>query len=183
MVRSINMLGSLVAAGALALSTGAALAGDCGGGYFVPRQHYSSGYAPSHARLYHIPVAHCDHRPIAFFSSQLGCRLKIEVVTLHDLGSFTCAKLTSNPVPGSPLAELGLVRGDMITRLNGNRIHNRADLQCQTGDIVCRYVTAVDCQVLEDTICLHAGVQFSEHGGSLAPVPEIALESSGTLRP
>jgi hypothetical protein len=183
MVRSINTLRFLVASGALAVSAGVASAGDCGGGYFVPRQHYAPVYGYAQATQYHVPVAHCDHRPITFFSSQLGCRLKIEVVTLHDLGSFTCAKLISNPVPGSPLAELGLVRGDMITRLHGSRIHSEADLRCQTGDILCRYVKAADCLVLENTICLHEGIQYSEHGRSLAPVPEIAHQNNGALRP
>jgi C-terminal processing protease CtpA/Prc len=55
---------------------------------------------------------------------------------------FTAARLTTNPVEGSPLEKAGFAEGDVITRLDNTRVDNLAELERHERDTNIRYIKA-----------------------------------------
>jgi hypothetical protein len=66
---------------------------------------------------------------LAYFSPKLGARFLIEQVFLPQFGHFTAARIVSHPEQGSPLLQLNLQIGDVITRLDGLPANNLPELE------------------------------------------------------
>lgn len=77
-----------------------------------------------------------------YFSSRLGARFQIDTYFLPGFGHYRGAKLTTMPVPGSPLAQANLQLGDVITRLDGIPVQNNRSLENHHLDTNVRFVKA-----------------------------------------
>ena len=83
----------------------------------------------------------------------------------------------SRPEQGSPLAQLGLRQGDVITRLDGIPASNLQQLEKNILDTTVRFVRAGSYAVQEGTIMIDPGYFFQDpystadtsEGSSLAP--------------
>ncbi len=64
-----------------------------------------------------------------YFSQVLGARFEIVQVPLAGGSVVDGAKLTAEPVAGSPLAGKGLAKGDLITHLDGDPVRHTSELE------------------------------------------------------
>lgn len=170
-------LTSLVLFAAAGVFAGAAIAGgDCHGPACQSRPLSVHSRTQVYVPVYrHVPayedyaVRYGRHyTPDVICSTALGCELRIEPVRLSNWGTFTCARLISSPSANSCLAGLGLVEGDLITRLDGVRVTRPEQLDCGPGEVACRYICLRDRIVREATIAITAGTS------EIAP-PPVAL--------
>jgi len=132
-----------------------------GGGCQNSVRHEFGGYglhsrspwsAPSHIAVPTYRTSGYRHTNLereVVCSTHFGCELAIEPVRLANWGTFTCARLVSTPAPDSCLAGLGLVKGDLITRINGVRVTDTRHLNCSLGEFRCRYIRIRDGVVRE----------------------------------
>ena len=81
------------------------------------------------------------------YSLKLGASFNLEPMQIPGY-SFTAARLTSDPVEGSPLHEIGLQEGDAITRLGGTAVAELEMLEQQEGETEIRYIKADSTRVL-----------------------------------
>jgi hypothetical protein len=84
----------------------------------------------------------------AYFSSRLGARFLMEEMFLPQFGRFTGARMVSEPLPGSPLLQLGLGEGDLITRLDGVPVIRIQELERHILGTGVRFIRAG-----EQTVC------------------------------
>lgn len=83
------------------------------------------------------------HHQVGQFSPRLKAYFTIERV--HAAGQcFVAAKLVSNPLPGSPLNQAGLQRGDIITRLDNVRVTSFYELENHYALTTVRFFCTVD---------------------------------------
>lgn len=75
------------------------------------------------------------------YSLKMGASFNLESMQIPGY-AFTAARLTSDPVEGSPLHELGLHEGDAITRLGGTAVNELEVLEQQEGNTEIRYIKA-----------------------------------------
>jgi hypothetical protein len=73
------------------------------------------------------------------YSLKLGASFNLESMQIPGY-VFTAARLTSDPVEGSPLHELGLREGDAITRLGGTAVNELEVLEQQEGNTEIRFI-------------------------------------------
>lgn len=73
------------------------------------------------------------------FSWRLGARFDLQPMRIpgHE---FTAARIVTHPVAGSPLRQLGLRRGDVITRLDGRRVLSYQELENHHLYTTVRYI-------------------------------------------
>jgi hypothetical protein len=81
-----------------------------------------------------LPLATDD-----YYSPKLGATFVIQNMQIPGY-TFKAARLTSDPVVGSPLNEIGLVRGDVITRLDNEIVDSVNVLDRHDASTVIRYI-------------------------------------------
>jgi hypothetical protein len=81
------------------------------------------------------------------YSLKLGASFNLEPMQIPGY-AFTAARLTSDPVEGSPLHEIGLRAGDAVTRLNGAAVTELEVLEQQEGETEIRYIKSGSTRVL-----------------------------------
>jgi hypothetical protein len=98
-----------------------------------------------------------QRNPLAYFSPRLGARFLIQPMFLPQFGHFYGARLVSMPEPGSPLLQLGLSEGDVITRLDGWPVMDTWELERHIFETSVRYIRAGEQVVRRGTmdICPH----------------------------
>ena len=83
-----------------------------------------------------VPVAVSNE---GSYSHKLGALFSIENMEIPGY-RFTAARLMSDPVDSSPLRDIGLQKGDVITRLNDAPTNTLAGLERHTGNMAMRYI-------------------------------------------
>jgi hypothetical protein len=94
---------------------------------------------------------------LAYFSPRLGARFLIQPMFLPQFGQFFGARLVSLPEPGSPLLQLGLSEGDVITRLDGLPVRDTWELERHVFETSVRFIRDGEQVVRRGTmyICPH----------------------------
>ncbi len=77
--------------------------------------------------------------PTDHYSPKLGATFVIQNMKIPGY-VFKAARLTSNPLQGSPLYDLGLVKGDVITRLDNSPVDNLDELDRHEKNTQIRYI-------------------------------------------
>lgn len=118
MFRKINLL---VAAVVVALASGSVYAQDSGGGYSIinPNNGTIQGY----------------------YSPRLQGHFQLKNFYLPKYGNFVAVRIASLD-PDSPLRQIGLIAGDVVTRLDGVQIRSLAELEVHAYDTGVRYIKA-----------------------------------------
>ncbi|MGC4007271.1 MAG: hypothetical protein QM811_30740 [Pirellulales bacterium] len=75
-----------------------------------------------------------------YWSPTLKAQFRVEQFFLPQHGQFVGVRLTSEPAWNSPLRTLGLQAGDVITRLDGVRVDNTAQLENHYGWTNVRFI-------------------------------------------
>ena len=70
----------------------------------------------------------------------LDCYVDFQEMNLPRFGSFTACMIVSEPGVNSPLAALGLTRGDAVTRFNTNRATAMTAMAGLNGQTIVRYI-------------------------------------------
>jgi len=135
-----------------------------------------SGYADEGMTNRQLVVGNPYDNQLAYFSPRLGARFAIQKVQIGGYSPARIARLVSRPEPGSPLAQLGMRQGDLITRLDGVPVSNLQQLEQHILDTNVRFVRAGSHTVQEGVIMIDPGFFFSDpygagnnSGGPLAP--------------
>jgi hypothetical protein len=81
------------------------------------------------------------------YSHKLGASFRIENMQIPGY-RFTAARLTSDPLPDSPLYGVGLRKGDVITRLNDSPADTLAELERHERNTLIRYIKTGTTKVL-----------------------------------
>lgn len=74
-----------------------------------------------------------------YYSPKLGAHFEIQNMQIPGY-KFRAARLRSDPLTGSPLSELGLVKGDVITRLNNDPVGSLQILEKYEKNTSVRYI-------------------------------------------
>ena len=77
-----------------------------------------------------------------YFSPRLGAQFVIQTIQVGGFPAVKAARITSQPSPGSPLSQLGLSIGDVITRLDGIPVTRKAELENHVYETNVRFVKA-----------------------------------------
>ena len=85
------------------------------------------------------PVYATPSLPNDYYSPKLGATFKIQNMQIPGY-KFTAARLTSDPLEGSPLADIGLVKGDVITRLDDDTVNRLEVLERHEKATLVRYI-------------------------------------------
>lgn len=101
-----------------------------------------------------------DGGRLATFSPRLGARFQVQRLYLPAFGEFTAARIVSVPEFGSPLRQLGLEQGDIITRLDGVPVTVERELERHILDTTVRFVKAGTETVRQATIFIHPNRRF-----------------------
>ena len=115
----------------------------CGGHHpgqvHVPYQVQTPGYGTRQ-----VVIDNCNGtgQSLAYFSNRLGARFLIQSIQIGNYAPVMAARIVSDPMAGSPLAQLGLTTGDVITRLDGIPVTNTAELERHIFDTKVRFVRA-----------------------------------------
>ena len=99
---------------------------------------------------------------LAYFSRRLGARFVVQKFYLPEFGSFFGARLVSEPEHGSPLRQLGLEQGDVITRLDGTPVTDTDELEKHILDTNVRYIRAGESRVRAATMIVSQFRQFRD---------------------
>jgi len=102
------------------------------------------------------------------YSSKLGASFRIENMEIPGY-RFTAARLMSDPVAGSPLRDIGLLKGDVITRLNDSPTSTLAELERHTGTMAMRYIKTGTTKVLLANIYIPKDTEVFNSGTYHAP--------------
>jgi hypothetical protein len=92
---------------------------------------------------------------LAYFSPRLGCRFLIQPMFLPQFGNFLGARIVSEPELASPLRQLGLDEGDVITRLDGLPVTNVQELERHILDTGVRFIHAGEQVVHKGTMFIN----------------------------
>ena len=144
---------------------------------FVALTVVCSAHADEKMTQYQLVEGNPYDNQLAYFSPRLGARFTIQTVQIPGFSPFRAARLVSRPEQGSPLAQLGLRQGDVITRLDGIPASNLQQLEKHILDTTVRFVRAGSQNVQEGTIMIDPGYLFQDPyttaddsgGGPLAP--------------
>lgn len=85
------------------------------------------------------PVPVIEKQPKDYYSPKLGATFIIQNMKIPGY-AFTAARLTSNPLDGSPLNEVNLRKGDVITRLDNEPVESLSVLESHEKNTVIRYI-------------------------------------------
>lgn len=77
--------------------------------------------------------------PEDYYSPKLGATFKIQNMQIPGY-KFKAARLTSDPLEGSPLEEIGLVKGDVVTRLDNDAVTELDVLESHEKNTLIRYI-------------------------------------------
>jgi len=107
-------------------------------------------------------AAHAGDPPVqkytlinAYYSPSLRAQFRVETFNLPAFGQFVGVRLVSQPDFGSPLNTLGLNAGDVITRLDGVRVDNLAELENHFSWTQIRYIPTGSQNVLIGNIFIN----------------------------
>ena len=75
----------------------------------------------------------------------------------------------SDPVEGSPLRDVGLRKGDVITRLNDAPTSTLAELEQHTGNMAIRYIKTGTTKVVLANIYISRDTEVFDSGTYHAP--------------
>ena len=81
------------------------------------------------------------------FSPKMGALFRLEHMEIPGY-SFTAARLSHDPLEGSPLYELGLQKGDVITRVGGTPVDALEVLEQHEKEVGIRYIKADTTRVM-----------------------------------
>lgn len=76
----------------------------------------------------------------AYHSERLGADFLIQKIRIAGFDSFWAARIVSRPESNSPLRQLGLDVGDVITRLDGVPLTNYEELERHIVETDVRYI-------------------------------------------
>ncbi|MDR2762022.1 MAG: hypothetical protein LBB88_05425 [Planctomycetaceae bacterium] len=82
-----------------------------------------------------------------YYSTKLGAAFVIQNMQIPGY-TFTAARLTSDPIIGSPLNAIGLTKGDVITRLDNESVDSIDVLEKHDANTVIRYIKTGTTKVL-----------------------------------
>lgn len=102
------------------------------------------------------------------YSPKLGAHFRIENMEIPGY-RFTAARLTSDPGEGSPLRDMGLRKGDVITRLDDSPASTLATLEQFSGNIAMRYIKTGTTKVLLANIYIPKDTEGFNSGTYHAP--------------
>jgi hypothetical protein len=119
------------------------------------------------------PVVVERHVPVIInsegtYSPKLGALFRIENMQIPG-HRFTAARLTSDPMPNSPLNRIGLRKGDVITRLDNNPADTLAALERPERNTSIRYIKTGTTKVLLDNIYIPTDAEVFGDGIYHAP--------------
>ena len=104
------------------------------------------------AQVQQLVIDPSQPNPLAYFSPRLGARFLIQPMFLPQFGNFMAARIVSVPEFGSPLLQLGLEEGDVITRLDGLPVVNLAELERHILETGVRFIRAGEQSVCQGTM-------------------------------
>jgi hypothetical protein len=109
-------------------------------------------------------------QPSAYYAYRLGAEFEIQTMQIPGY-VFRAARIVSEPEFGSPLNQLGLQVGDVITRLDGIPVTNYAELDRHAYRTVVRYIKAGTTYPRNGVIYISGGSPVSPVmvGGVIAP--------------
>lgn len=121
---------------------------------------------------------------LAYFSPRLGARFVLQKVQIGGFAPVTAARIVSTPYRNSPLSNIGLKIGDVITRLDGIPIGNYRQLEQHVYDTKVRFVKAGQATVRSKTTWIRPNQYFQETFYAPDP-PEVCptTPSQPILRP
>lgn len=122
----------------------------------------ASGFADEGMKPRQLVVGNPYDNQLAYFSPRLGARFAIQTVQLGGFAPFRAARLVSRPEQGSPLAQIGLRQGDLLTRLDGIPAFNLLQLEQHILDTTVRFVRTGSHAVQEGTIMVDPGYLFQD---------------------
>lgn len=102
--------------------------------------------------------------PNDYYSPKLGATFKIQNMQIPGY-RFTAARLTSDPLEGSPLAALGLVKGDVVTRLDDSPVNRLEVLEMHEKATLVRYIKT-------GTVKVQMGRIYIPTDAEIAPIEE-----------
>ena len=102
------------------------------------------------------------------YSPKLGASFRIENMEIPG-HRFTAARLTSEPLEDSPLRDMGLRKGDVITRLNDFPASTLVQLDMHTGNTLIRYIKTGTTKVLLANIYIPTDADVLNDGPYHAP--------------
>jgi hypothetical protein len=85
------------------------------------------------------PVAVTPTLPTDYYSPKLGAMFIIQNMKIPGY-TFTAARLTSDPLEGSPLNGIGLRKGDVVTRLDNEAVDSLEELERHEKNTLIRYI-------------------------------------------
>ncbi|MCA9055147.1 MAG: hypothetical protein KDA75_15000 [Planctomycetaceae bacterium] len=97
---------------------------------------------------------------LAYFSPRLGARFLVEETFLPQFGNFWAARIVSEPEFGSPLCQLGLDEGDLITRMDGLPVMSTCELERHILDTGVRFIRAGGQNVFKGTMYINPQMVF-----------------------
>lgn len=106
---------------------------------------------------------------LAYFSPRLGARFLIEQTSLPQFGMFWGARIVSEPAVNSPLRQLGLSEGDLLTRLDGLPVVSTLELERHILETGVRFIRAGEQHVCQDTMFVHPGMYFADPYAPVCP--------------
>lgn len=104
------------------------------------------------AQVQQLVIDPSQPNPLAYFSPRLGARFLIQPMFLPQFGNFTAARIVSVPEFGSPLLQLGLEEGDVITRLDGLPVVSLQELERHILETGVRFIRAGEQNVCKGTM-------------------------------
>jgi membrane-associated protease RseP (regulator of RpoE activity) len=97
-----------------------------------------------------------------YFSKRLGAQFVIQTIQIGNFPAVKAARITSQPRPGSPLEQLGLEIGDVITRLDGIPVTKKTELENHIQETQVRFVKTGTHWVQQGWMFVHPHQYFHE---------------------
>ena len=97
-----------------------------------------------------------------YFSKRLGAQFVIQTIQIGNFPAVKAARITSQPRQGSPLEQLGLEVGDVITRLDGIPVTKKTELENHIQETQVRFVKAGTHWVQQGWMFVHPQQYFHE---------------------
>jgi len=114
---------------------------------FIEREVPVSLESPSLADYASVDYEGVTFDEASFYSPKMGASFSLENMEIPGY-AFTAARLTSDPVEGSPLEKIGLLEGDVVTRMGGFAVETLDVLDQHEGSVEIRYIKSDTARVL-----------------------------------
>lgn len=98
--------------------------------------------------------------PTDYYSPKMGATFVIQNMRIPGY-TFTAARLTSDPVEGSPLNAIGLGKGDVITRLDNDSVNALDVLDRHEKSTLIRYIKTGTTKVQQNRIYIPAVAELN----------------------